>query len=62
MSFSESVPVRRGEKSIRGMKESVDVGASSGSVAEGAMLSGSVVDHPLRIRSNHLVSEPQLSR
>lgn len=38
-SFSEGVPVRRGEKSMRGMKESEsEGGVGFGRVAEGAML------------------------
>ena len=38
--FSEGVPVRRGEKSMRGMKESeaVFAGGRFGDVADGAML------------------------
>lgn len=51
--------MRRGEKSMSGMKDSDEVvgGGRFGHVAEGAMVLGSVVDHPAWIRSNHLVVE-----
>lgn len=61
-SFSEGDPVRSGEKSMRGMKESeeVVVGEGFGGVAEGAMLL--VAWSITRFRCNNVVVEPDFSR